>query len=522
MSSRPAPSAAAAPAGSLAHLLLIGLLPVTDFLQNGVVAFNAAPIMGDIGASPQEYALVATLYAVVAISAIFHQRWLIEQLGWRVFIGGSCALFAAGSLGCALSDTLAGFASARMLMATGAAAFFTAGRVLVNHIPPSPRRFAGIRFFASGVAWGAVLGPLLASLAYTHGSWRDAFLALLLPAGLMGLLAMRVLPGERPPARAQAHPVALAVLVGGSFLFLHALQRSNFAFFAEPAMLGGLLVLSLPLLALFGWVTLRREAPVIELRALAQPRVIGGMVVFTICYVVLGANNTVMPVLLRGFGLPLERIDLALALGGLGGVAYLAVALRFLPKHPGPSRYYFTAFGALGLCAWQLSMLSESAHPLRDVVPALLGQGVFVIASLSTTSIQTFMSLTQDEVAFSHGNQLKNMLAQLGTAAGLTIATLWLQSRGAFHQTRLVESLYAGSPALNATLAQLTAHFAATVDAVQAPRMALGQVAATLAQEAQLLATIDYFAALAVFALMCVGLVLVERGWRAIMTRSMP
>ena len=54
---------AAAPlARTLPLYLLIAALPFCDFLQTGLVAFNAAPVMGDIGASPEEYSVVATLY----------------------------------------------------------------------------------------------------------------------------------------------------------------------------------------------------------------------------------------------------------------------------------------------------------------------------------------------------------------------------------------------------------------------------------------------------------------------------
>ena len=51
---------AAAPlARTLPLYLLIAALPFCDFLQTGIVAFNAAPVMGDIGASPEEYSAVA-------------------------------------------------------------------------------------------------------------------------------------------------------------------------------------------------------------------------------------------------------------------------------------------------------------------------------------------------------------------------------------------------------------------------------------------------------------------------------
>ena len=57
-------------ARTLPLFLLIAALPFCDFLQTGIVAFNAAPVMGEIGASPEEFSGIATLYGVVAIGTI--------------------------------------------------------------------------------------------------------------------------------------------------------------------------------------------------------------------------------------------------------------------------------------------------------------------------------------------------------------------------------------------------------------------------------------------------------------------
>src|SRR5262245_29284796 len=116
-----------ASAQRLSLYLLIAGLPFTDFLQNALVAFDAAPVMGDIAASPEEYSLVATLYAVVAVVAISRHRWLVERLGWRLFVQLSCGLFAAGALLCGSSASLFGFALGRAVMGAGSASFMTAG-----------------------------------------------------------------------------------------------------------------------------------------------------------------------------------------------------------------------------------------------------------------------------------------------------------------------------------------------------------------------------------------------------------
>src|ERR1700712_1265839 len=57
------------------------LLSLTEFLQSGMTAFAAAPIMGELGMGPEQFSLVAAIYASVAIMTISMHRWLVEHIG---------------------------------------------------------------------------------------------------------------------------------------------------------------------------------------------------------------------------------------------------------------------------------------------------------------------------------------------------------------------------------------------------------------------------------------------------------
>ena len=507
---------AAAPLSrTLPLYLLIAALPFCDFLQTGIVAFNAAPVMGDIGASPEEFSAIATLYGVVAIGTIAMHRRLVERLGWRRLLLAASALFALGAIVCGLAGSLLPFGLGRALMALGCASFMTAGRVLVQHIPPSPRRFTGIRFFAAGLAWGIAAGPLLASLALAGSGWRAAFLLLPLPALLLALLAAWQLDDRRSSgleALAPSQPIALLVLMGGSFLLLHGLQRAGFDFFADGRPLAALAALGLPALGLSAWLAGRSRRPLLRIADLAQRRYLAGLAVFGLCYLLLGANNLVLPVLLqRAMGLPLEVAGRFLGLGALAGVASWIVLARLLPRSPGPTRYYLAGFGALLLSGWQLSHLSESADPLRSVLPALLGNGAFVIITLATTAMQAFQALQGDERVFSHANQVKNMLAQFGIAAGTALATLCMQWRSTVRFDRLSESLSPSNQALAPALEQLTRHFAVLRNPAAAAQLAMAQLGQQVMQEATWMAALDYFRVVTLIAATCLVLVMVER-----------
>ena len=503
----PTPAPSAAPRVRIAFHALIAALPFADFLQTGVVAFSAAPVMGDLSATPEDYSGVATLYAVVAIAVIAAHRLLLERFGWRRLLQGASALFATGAVVCALSHSLAAFALGRVVMALGCASFLTAGRVLVNHIPASPRRFTGIKCFAAGLAWGGVAGPWLASAAFASQGWRLAFLALVAPALVLFVLADRTLrlapavPAALAGEGTPAWPTSLLCLIGGSFLLLHGLQRANQDFFDDARLLWGGAALGVAVLAAVVWTGRHAAASPIRFGPLAQRRYLLGLGVFGVCYLLLGANNTMLPVLLqRGLGLPLDTAGRFMALGSLAGVASWILVSRLLPRSPGPTRYYLAAFAALLACGAQLASLTDAVDPWRSVMPALLCHGAFVIVALSTTAMQTFKTLQHDEAAFSHANQVKNILAQFGVAAGTALATLCLQWRGNLHHARLVESLSPANPALQPALAAWTRWFASTEGEAAAPAMALAQLGRWVDQQALLMGMLDYFQAVALLA----------------------
>ena len=473
--------------------------------------------MGDIGAGPEEYSLVATLYAAVAIAVIAHHRWLLERIGGRR-LGMACGfLFGTGALVCAGSDNLAMFLAGRLLMALGCASFMTAGRVLVNRLPPSPRRFTGIRFFAGGLAWGTVAGPLAAAFALAMSSWRAGFVALTVPAALVCVLSAAVLDDLRPPTveRGTARPLGALSFGGGSFLVLHALQRYGFDGFEHPGrvLLGVAAGLALLMLGTWRFTVVPmgdsgRQGPLIEWRALLQFRYLAGLGVFTAGYIILGGDNLVLPTLLqRAFGLPLEIVARTMALGASASVVTWIVLSRLMPRSQGPLRYYMAGFLALLFCGWRLSRLSESVEPISAVPPALWAHGAFLILVLATTAMQTFQTLPAEARIFSQANQVKNMLAQFGIAAGIAGATFCLQFRASTRYSELGESLSRSNNALQPALDQLRQFFAATHDPATAGQLALAQLGRMLASEATLMATIDYFSLLTGVAALCLLLV---------------
>lgn len=133
------------------------------------------------------------------------------------------------------------------------------------------------------------------------------------------------------------------------------------------------------------------------------------LVLFIVCYLVLGANNYMLPV--------------------VAALIVFWIMAQILPKYPSPKKFHVAGFLSLALCSALLSRLSGEADLWLHVMPAVAAYGAFIILVMATTAIQAFASLQQDQQAFANGQQLKNMLSQFGLAAGVAGAALGLPWR---------------------------------------------------------------------------------------------
>jgi len=478
-------------------LTTIFILNLIEFLQSGMIAFGAGPIMGEISASPEQFSLATTVYASFAIGVIAMQRWLIERLGWRAFIQASIAVYLVGAAICAGSADFDQFLAGRAVMGLGGAAFMTSARLMINLLPPSPARLLGIKVFASALFIGNALAPWLASIIIGQERWHAIFVVLGALALLAAILASFCLRTMRvPPARRTlGHPVMVLCMAGGSFLCLFALQRATYDFYAGAT--PQLLALAVGALALAYFIHHQygHANPVLVVRRLIQARFFTGIGVFTVCYFVLGANSYMLPALMqRALGFPWIVVGQVQAAGLIVALPAFFLMMHVLRVVPRPKKFFVIGFCALGLFGWHLAHISEQADLWRDVMPAIAGYGIFIALVMSTAAMHTFSGLMHDELAFSHAQQAKNMLSQFGLGLGSACAALGLQWRFAEHYGVLNERFSAGQAAYEQALGQLSTQLNTQLGAPAASApLALAQLNQMLNQQANLLASLDYF-----------------------------
>jgi DHA1 family bicyclomycin/chloramphenicol resistance-like MFS transporter len=236
-------------AALLASLAMLGPFAVDMYLP----AFPA--IGAEFGAS--QIALQQTL-AVYLFAYAFMMLWhgaLSDALGRRPIVLGGLAVFAVGTLGCAIAGNIQSLWLFRVLQGLSAGAGLVVGRAIIRD------RFNGAEaqrmmsqmtlVFGIGPAIAPIIGGALLNLL----GWRSIFWALLAWTLVMLVLAARALPETLPPAHRHAlRPAALwrnyrTVIGQPKFALLALVPSLNFCGFfiyiaAAPAFLVDLLGVS--------------------------------------------------------------------------------------------------------------------------------------------------------------------------------------------------------------------------------------------------------------------------------------
>lgn len=477
-------------------LSTITLLCSVEFLQTGMIAFAAAPIRGEIEASPEEYSLIAALYACVAVISIAKQRWMTERYGWRRYLLASMVVFAMGSTVCGLSQSVAGFAVGRVIMALGGGAFMTSARVMVQMIPAGPGRFSGVKAFAIGLAGGTSLAPVTASLMVAYSTWEGIFWLLNALILIVGIIAYPLLPNQPHPEQDRSHSSLARVLLLGlsSFLLLYLLQRSYYDFYNETGIMLVFVLLAAVALASFILMEHQHHRPLLNLKGIANRRYAYGIALYCFAYLMLGANNYVLPTFLQSaLGFSWETVGHYQSIGLAGTLVTWLVMSEVIPRFPRPKKFFIAGFLSLMGFSALLSLITPAADMATHIVPALFFNGCFIMFLLATAATQTFKDVGHDDRLFTNAQQLKNMAGQVATATGTAIATLFMQWRSTVQYDALNIRLVQGDDVYQHYVSTLASWLSRSYEAATASKIALAEVASTISQQSTFAASIEYF-----------------------------
>ena len=299
-------------------LLAVGafLMCTTEFMVAGLLPQMA----GDFGVRPSQVGLLITAFAIGMIVGAPVMAIATLRLPKRATLVLALAIFAAGHVIAALSESFALLLAARVLTAVVTGAFWSVASVVATTAagPTASSRALGV--MGSGVALATVLGVPLGSLVGEHLGWRGAFWGVAILGAGAAVVIGRFVPADK---------LGAAPSVGAE---LRALRSARL------------------------WLVLG-----------ATVLVMGGC---------MGTFSFISPLLTERAGVPLGLVPIVFVCFGVGSMIGTTVAGRFADRNPVAT---FIA-AAVGAGAVLLMLIPLSAHAVTAVIViTLLGVATMAI-----------------------------------------------------------------------------------------------------------------------------------------------
>jgi EmrB/QacA subfamily drug resistance transporter len=400
----------------IAGVMLAMLLAALDQTVVGPALPTIGRELGDFHAIA--WVVTAYLLSATAVTPIYGK--LSDLYGRRELLLVGIALFAVGSLLCALAPSMLLLIAARALQGAGGGGLISLANTVVGDVisPRDRGRYQG--YFASVFATASIAGPVLGGFLTQHLSWTMIFWINLPLSAVAALIVDRTLRRlGRRGARHSIDYLGSLLMVAATVAFLLALTWGGhrYAWVSLPIL--GLFAGALALALLFVWRQTVAREPVLPLTVLAHPIVRTAALVGLLVLLVYTSASIYVPLYLqlsRGFSADQAGLLLIpLMASVVGGALITGQYMRFRGGYK-----KVPIAGALAASAALFALgLAGNALPTGAMVLCLLVTG----AGLGTT-MPALLVATQNAVApgdLGVATAMHTFFRSLGGAIGVAV-----------------------------------------------------------------------------------------------------
>ncbi|MEV0711632.1 MFS transporter [Nocardia aurea] len=347
-----------------------------------------------------------------------------DMYGKRHMLVIVLALFALGSVAAALAPNIWILVAARVLQGAGGGIIPLCLGLIGDWFDPDRRPVAlGLVSAIAGIGAGA--GLLMGGLLLDHASWHWIFWIGAVMAVIAAFGALR-LPADTGGARARLDFVGVGLLAVGLVAPLFALTRTSTWGWGDERTLG-LIAFGLIVLAVFVFVERRTTDPLVDMRVLGRPAVLGTNITTLLFGFGMFGAFMLIPQLAQtpeavGYGFGMNATGAGLLLlpacltmlvaGGLSG----RLTTRLGPKVPLTGGALIAAGGLAALAVAHGTQTSVLIWSM--VVLGGIGMGMAAVPNLIMEAVPQDM--------LGQGNGVNNLIRSVGSSLGSQIVTTLL------------------------------------------------------------------------------------------------
>ena len=310
--------------------LILAVALFMEQMDSTVISTSLPAIAADLGVGPITLKLALMAYMVSLATFIPLRGWMADRFGAKRIFRLAILVFVAGSILCAVADSLVAFVVSRFLQGMGGAMMTPVARLVLVRSTSRSDLVSAMALLTIPALVGPLAGPPLGGFITTYFSWHWIFLVNV-PVGIVGYILSGI---YLPEIRAAAPPpldwmgfLLSAVAASGTMFGLSVVSLP-----ALPPVIG-IVATAVGLLCgvLYVRHARRHPAPLLDLKLFRDSAFRAAAIGGTLFRISVGAVPFLMPLMLQvGFGLSPFQSGLVTFTGAVGAIATKVLAKRVL------------------------------------------------------------------------------------------------------------------------------------------------------------------------------------------------
>jgi EmrB/QacA subfamily drug resistance transporter len=403
--------------------LLPWMIAVAFFMESldTTILNTAVPtIASALHVAPLSMKSVLASYTLSLAVFIPISGWMADRFGTRHVFASAIGIFSLGSFLCGISTNIHLLVAFRVLQGCGGAMMVPVGRLTMVRSFPKSELVRAMSFVAIPGLIGPMLGPLMGGLIVAYFHWRFIFFVNI-PIGLFGLyLVDRYLPDFREPQVDPLDVVGLVLFGSGVALLSYLLEVFGEHSLSRPKALG-LLVLSLILLAAYGFHATKTAHPVLRMilfRIRTFRAAVGGSFVTRLG---IGGIPFLFPLLYQvGLGFSPVQSGLLMMPQAIAAISLKVASTKVLARF-GYRTVLISNTIFIGLLILLFSTIGKGT-PIWLIVIIVFCYGFFT--SLQYTSMNTLVYADIADEQASSASSIASTMQQMSMSFGVACASL--------------------------------------------------------------------------------------------------
>jgi len=436
--------------------LTVMLGMIMAIIDATIVNVALPTIAGNLGASIDDAAWVATGYLLSAVIIMPLNGWLTAYFGRKNFYAACIAIFTIASFLCGTATSIWQLTFYRVIQGIGGGALQPTAQALLFETFPPKERGGAMAIFGIGAMFGPAIGPLLGGYLIDNATWPLIFF-INIPIGIVAfLMTLAFIPNphylEKPKAGLDV--IALGLLVAGLGSLQYVLERGQHDDWYSSPTIAILTIVAVVGITAFIVKSLRDRNPLVDLRVFRYREFAIGNILLSILGFGLFGTTLIMPLFFQGVaGMSAFETGQVLFPGAIATAVSMLFAGRMVGR---VDSRILVSFGLVmfALSTWMLGGLNQNTGYWDVFYPRIIqgfGMG-FLFVPLSTVMLAP---VPREDLAGASG--VSNLVRQIGGSLGIAILTTLLVRETAFAWSTLAGGVTSTHGQPIGTLTQLVA-----------------------------------------------------------------